>query len=482
MKKFLQFWLKIISYLPFTKFILKAYYNSAVKNIEKQFVENQQIIDILLTSKMDAKEFIFGQSDLNFLIIVHNDSHPKTILNEFRDCIQASAFLKSVVNINYVPILNEAEIKTDVIKSYLIQNQSKETFTWPSIFKRNDYRFLMGKQDHYAMLFHSLRSIDHYLLRGKKAKNIRMKTKSIYTSFKHIQRFVPKYIYLTKTWETLSTRIYRFPALSFILKKPLERQHFQAITKNSVTQNQIADFSFEAFDYSFIKFLKSLLQIEFIDDFVLTPSIIQPQKDIFTGKIFILVMINKNILNKNYIAQLENLKISLRRFETEKTKFRIRFMSASLYELLSTKALFRFPLEPLYHQTHAFSVKSIKYQYVVDYDQIHLASIHFLTTQFMRFRSFKQKTDLIGSKFIKSLNLMYKYHLLWEHLKGKPFHIEHSVEEIRELFTPQFNDIALDDEVTEEDWDIIKSQLIYLLKGIRDELARKDTSLKFLKF
>ncbi len=482
MKKFLQFWLKIISYLPFTKFILKAYYLAAIKQVKKEFINNSQVIDILLTSKMDAKEFIFGQSDLNFLIIVHNDSHPKTVLNEFRDLIHISSFLKSVINTSYIPILTQAEIKTDVIKSYLIQNQSKETFTWPSIMGRNDYRFLMGKQDHFAMLFHSFRSIDHYLLRIKKPKNIRAKTKSIYTAFTHIHRFAPLYIQISKSWERKCTRIYRFPVLAFFLKKSLEKEHFKAITHHVYPQTQLKEYQFEQFDYNLIKFLKSLLQLEFIDDFILNPSLIQPHNDQFSGKIFIIILVNKKILKKNYLNQLENLKNSIRKYENDQTKFRIRFMSIALYELLNTKALFRFPLEPLNHQVNAFSVKSIQYKYIVNYDQIQLASIHFLTTQFMRFRSLKQKTDLIGSKFIKSLNLMYKYHLLWEHLKGKPFEIHRSVTEIRELFTPQFNDISLEDEVTEEDWIIIKSQLIYLLKGIRDELARKDTSLKFLKF
>ena len=105
-----------------------------------------------------------------------------------------------------------------------------------------------------------------------------------------------------------------------------------------------------------------------------------------------------------------------------------------------------------------------------------------MTTQFMRFRSLQQKTDLIGSRFIKALNLMYKYALLHSYLKGEPLPLNLSTKKMRELFTPQFNEIALDDNVTNDHWKLIKAQLIYLLKEIREELSKQDQSLKLLKF
>ncbi len=100
----------------------------------------------------------------------------------------------------------------------------------------------------------------------------------------------------------------------------------------------------------------------------------------------------------------------------------------------------------------------------------------------MRFRSLQQKTDLIGSRFIKSLNLMYKYYLLSEYLKGEEFKLQTSESKISIFLTPQFSTIKLDDEVDEENWKIIKAQLLYLLKDIRDELIKYDSSLKLLRF
>jgi hypothetical protein len=144
--------------------------------------------------------------------------------------------------------------------------------------------------------------------------------------------------------------------------------------------------------------------------------------------------------------------------------------------------LYPFPLEPLFRLKNTFSLKQREYHFDIQKDYIIRASIHFLITQFMRFRSLEQKTDLIGSKFIKSLNLMYKYYLLVTYLETQKFSLAYNEQEIRKCLTPQFSNISASSEVTEQDWLIIKSQLLYLLKKIRNQLIKFDPNLKALRF
>ena len=219
-----------------------------------------------------------------------------------------------------------------------------------------------------------------------------------------------------------------------------------------------------------------------IDDITLTPTIIRPRKERFQGKIFLDIHLNSFISTNDHFMTLENLKDQIKKYQSEMAKFRIRLTTKSLYHVQNEMALYPFPLEALYRRERTYSMNNYIYEFQLDHEQIIMASIHFLTGQFMRFRSLQQKTELIGSKFIKSLNLMYKYYLLWDYLKTKKFNPLSDEVKIRNLLTPQFSQIHILDEVTQEDWIIIKAQLKYLLKNMREELVKYDESLRILRF
>lgn len=481
-KNLIRKFINILSYVPLIKFVLRFIYIHSIKKIKKQYLDHDDVKDIILTSKLDSPDFIFGQSDLNFLIIVDGDSHPKSVLKEFRQFIQVNFELSLTIHTNFIPILTESELQTDVIKSYLIRKSHRDVVHWTSILKPKEYRFLMRKQDHYALSFNSIRNLDFYLLRNKNPKSKRVKTKNIYRSISNLKKFHPTSFEINKLWQKKCKRMSNWPILSLLFQRSLDGHHWMCLTTEQPEFPKSAHLDARMYQHKFIKYLRSLLKIEFIEDFILTPSLIQTNPDQYIGKIFIDIIVNKNISKKNYIYQLNNLKLGLRDYETENLKFRIRITSYSLLKLLNEKSLYPFPLEAIYRQKKSLSVKELKYNYDIEKDSIQLASIHFLTTQFMRFRSLQQKTDLIGSRFIKSLNLMFKYHLLSEYLKGNDMVIPNDISTIRSFFTPQFDEIKNDDLVTPAQWKIIKSQLIYLLKDIRDELTKYDSTLKLLRF
>ena len=481
-KKFLYLIIKILSWIPFFKLIIKTIYTHVQNKIKENFTNHQDILDIILTSNIKSKDFIFGQSDLNFLIIVNNDCHPKNVLNSFRDYIDNYFLLSLTVNTIYIPILTESELKTDVIKSFLLRKSFNDIIRWHSILTDKIYTFHLRKQDHFAIAYNSIQNLDYYLLKDDLYKPNRAQVKNLYESISNLRKFYPNYITKSDTWRRSAKNLQRFPQLSIFNLNQFIKRAWGLITEYQDDLPRHTSFEDFPVPIEFIKYMRSILMIEFIDDFTFTPTIIQQNSKNIAGKLYIDIHVNQKTTQNSYIKQLENLRIGIRKFETKQLKFKIRLTTPFLYKIQNEFALYPFPLEGLYRKERTFSVGKVKYDYIISHEHLVFSSIHFLTTQFMRFRSLQQKTDLIGSKFIKALNLMYRYYLLSEYLKGKEFKLELNESKIREHLTPQFSGIKIQDTVTDEQWIIIKAQLKHLLKEIRDELVKYDASLKLLRF
>jgi hypothetical protein len=386
------------------------------------------------------------------------------------------------VNQSYIPILTESELKTDTVKSFLIRKSYQDLVKWNSIITGKDYTFFLRKQDHFAISYNSFQNLDFSFLREKHQNAKRIKFKYLYRSIQNIKRFYPQLIPSNKKWKGMADRIKNSPLLNMYLFKGFTKSSWEVLTQFKEVYPLSKKTKRLPIPHDFSKYLHTLTSLEFIDDFTLTPSLIQNSKDEIQGKLFLDIHINSKVLSGSYIHQLNNLKRGIKSYEKNYIKFRVRYTTDSLYKLQNECAFYPFPLEALYRKQKTVSILNKNYNFLISHDDIVLASIHFLTTQFMRFRSLQQKTDLIGSKFIKSLNLMYKYFLLSEYLKGNEFKTEMSELKIREQLTPQFSELGLEDSVSEEQWKLIKAQLLYLLKEIRDELVKYDSSLKVLKF
>ena len=474
--------MRLIAHIPMGKSFLKYIYFRSLRKIKTHYAESEAITDIILTSNIKSKQFRYGLSDLNFLIIVNNNSHPKTILNQFRDFIQSHLDLNLIVNTEFIPILNESEIKTDVIKSYLIRKSDKDVLSWLSVLNQKNYRFIMRMQDHYAVSHHAMLNLDYFLFRNKELGHDRKRVKAINRSLIALQKQFPDLKTENGVFKNTGKLIENYPLFKWTLGKKWEKSVWKNVSRGSNLTLYNKKFSLERYQPKFIQYLNNILQLEFIEDIILQPSLIQENNDFYEGKIYLNILVNQKLTKKFYISQLTNLKEGIRKYQNSNLKFRIRFMGTKAFQLLNEKCLYHFPLEPLIQKQTAGSLAKKEYPFIVDYKYLNMASIHFMTTQFMRFRSLQQKTDLIGSRFIKALNLMYKYALLHSYLKGEPLPLNLSTKKMRELFTPQFNEIALDDNVTNDHWKLIKAQLIYLLKEIREELSKQDQSLKLLKF
>ena len=473
--------------MPFVESLLKLIYGHALKVLKNEFTFHTEITDILLTSKPKSKNFIYGHSDFNILIIVHDNCHPKGVLNEFRAFLKKSILLDFVFNSVYIPILTESEIKTDTIKSFLVRKSYEEKVSWNSILHGRPLSFNLRKQDQFALLHNAFQSLDYFLLKEPKEYFTRSFFKYTTNATKVLTRLQPKNFQTTPALFKYTARIQSFFLLSHLYRKKFLSETWRCLTSGEASQEKTplkkhTDPQFCPIEENLYLYLTDILKNPMIDDITLTPTIIRPRKERFQGKIFLDIHLNSFISTNDHFMTLENLKDQIKKYQSEMAKFRIRLTTKSLYHVQNEMALYPFPLEALYRRERTYSMNNYIYEFQLDHEQIIMASIHFLTGQFMRFRSLQQKTELIGSKSIKSLNLMYKYYLLWDYLKTKKFNPLSDEVKIRNLLTPQFSQIHILDEVTQEDWIIIKAQLKYLLKNMREELVKYDESLRILRF
>lgn len=483
MKSLLLKCVKVFSYLPGAKGILKLFYIRSLRKLKAEYISSPEISDILLTSQTQSKSFKYGHSDLNLLIIVSDQCHPKLTLKSIRDFLQKNLLLDLTINNTFIPILTESEYKTNTIKSYLIRKSHNGELAWKSIFDRKIKKITLRKQDEFAVIYNAVQSIDFFLLKEPKYQLERTTFKNISGAVKTLNKFFPKQFKSSEQLINTSSLLQKHFYLSSLLKKKYFQQTWHCLTFHKVpTQGQRQKPGLSSLGPRLREHLQKIAQLPIIDDITVTPTLIQPLYDFYSGKIFLDLHLNREILKQESFAMLEELKEGIKEYQSEELKIRVRLHTNSLYYLFNENALYPFPLEALYRQRKTLSLMGHCYQFNIDHRFIIYASIHFLTAQFMRFRSLEQKTQLIGSKFIKSLNLMYKYYLLAQYLAGRGFDLQTSEIDIRSHLTPQFSEIAASDEVTEEHWLIIQAQLKYFLKQIRNELATYDRALKALKF
>lgn len=482
MRSIFQLLFKMLTFVPLMGFVLSLFYRSSLRRIRKRYESNPDILDVLLTTDMKSPDFVYGHSDLNILIIVSNECHPKLLLNEFREYTTENIDTFLTLNTTYVPILTEQEFNIPQVKSFLIRNLYKENIQWRSVLGHSNLNIKLSDIEHSAVAFSAMQNLDFYLFKALEPKTPRLRVKNIHRDLVTLKTFYPQDIKLNKKWIRLAKWTQSHQLVNYLFYKNFIKKTWIILTQNNNQPKLLKAKQNEIFISSELKLhLTSLLELSFIKDITLTPSIIQNNLTKLKGKLFIEIHITDDFI-RDYFTQLSNIKEGLKKFESKNLKFRIRIVSPTIYKLQNKHAFYPFPLDSLYRRSVCVSIAGNKHQYEITKQDIIKSSIYFLVSQFMRFRSLEQKTDLIGSKFIKSLNLMYRYYLLVQYLKTKEFSYEHNENKIRNVLTPQFSDIKINDSVTEEDWQIIRAQLVYLLKQIRDELSIYNKELKNLKF
>lgn len=471
-----------ITSLPGLNLLSRIFYWLALRKVKEHFKKDDRIIDIIMTSNINGQEFVYGRSDYNLLILVDNESHPKTVLKDFKKLLKLTWYTNTLINKNFLPILTEKEFSNNMIRSYFIRNCDNEKLLLKSVVLENQYEILIGKQNIFAVSHSAMQTLDYFLFKDEDKIIQQKEVKNIYQATLSLHKCFPNQVNLNKSWKALAQSSIRYDFLFTILKSKFQR----ATWKNLMT----SDFD-KQFDSTpkvlpltpeVSEYFADLVKEEFIDDIILTPSIIQNKRDRIQGKLYVDLIVNEHITKKKNFNQIQNIREGIESPKIPSCKIKVRILTHDMIKLLTENALFSFPLDSYYKKQNSCSVNKYSYEYTIKKNLVRHAAIHFLIVQFMRFRSLEQKSNLIGSKFIKSLNLMYRYYLLLSYLRGETLIFERRESKIRECLSPQFNKLRSYDVVTPEDWLSIKAQLLYLLKHIRNELLKYDQSLKNLKF
>ena len=491
MKELRQFLITIVSALPFARFILKALYLLALKRAKALVEAFPEIQDIYLLSNLEDKNFVYGQSDLNLLVILSDHSRPKAALKDIRKFLRQNWLASALIDLNRLPILKESELKTPVIRSYLVTSSKGELVRWQSIATGERIQFKVGEQGQFAKRYFYIQRLETYLFKEVTPRTpgkhwIRSYGKNVSRALEGMEKELLLPAIKDAKWKKQGSKLFGFSPFARIYYQAHQERTWRILdTKHRPCA--LAPSEAPPYPQRLMAFAGELEASPIVEDVLFIPSLLQSSERI-KGKVFIDIVLggSQKPINKK---DLQRLQRSVDRFTHEEAKepeqelkTEFNFTTLGLLELRHKKALFPYPLEGWYRKNRGFSLKGRRYNFEIEKSSVEKAMIHFLLLQFMRFRSQKLANSLVGSKFIKSLNLMNRYELVLASLTGEELKIPEKYSDMMLKVTPQLARCRPQTIVEEEDWPLIKSQLVYSLKKIRDELAKKRPNLKNLQF
>jgi hypothetical protein len=475
--------------IPFFRDILKFLYNVAISKVKKVVIQHPQITDIYLTSQMQDHDFIYGSSDLDLIFVVENTSHPREILVQLRHSLNSLWPVNMLVNLRNLYVFKEIEIQTPQIRSYLTRSRGNSQMTWKSILTNKEFQFTLKEQDHYTVQRNYIRLLEEFLLTKIRPSLInrhwvRSFGKGIYRAIIGLQFYGLLNSRPSREWEKFAKKIIGLSWFSRLYFMGLKVMTFKLIDSEPMPEGAWVDIP-ESYPNHLRQFTQRLVQMPIVQDVVLRPALIQLHSEEIKDKIFIEVVIGqkKGSLSADSLHQLSLAIMDfLDNTDEHEPKYVFSFTTYTIIKMKAENMLSSYPLEHIYSYQSSHSAMGIKYQFKSHNKQLKKASIFFLLHQFMLFRSMDHRNNLIGSRFIKSLNIIYRYQLLLDHLRGKEFAVSHSYKSIMQDLSPQLRHIKPDDIVSTQMWKIIRAQMLFLLKQIRDELSHKSPSLKNLQF
>lgn len=479
------------SHFPFARFILRALYIYSLRKFKEMALQTEDIIDIYLISKLDDKNFVFGLSDMNFVIIVKDNSAPKQLLKRLRKYLKTTFPANILIDRERLPILYEKEFNTPLIRSFLISNIDNNQVKWYSLTEDEWHTFKCPHQGRYAIKYFLMRKLEKFFMYTNNIilhKN-HLRSYGKFTSMAIKNLSIEGLVRNANdpTFQKLSQKIFSLSPLSRFYYPKHNVLTWKLLMSEKIPSNRYIGNS-KDYPIELIQFCEKLMVQDCVEDILLTPALLQIHDNQVRGKVFIDVIISERVEEISF-ARLKNIKKLIENFDDdeelqEKIKLKTDFKLTcfSLLSIQSNKSLFRYPLEVYYRQRRTFSVRGRKYHIKVSKPVIEKSIIHFTMLQFMRFRSSEFKTTLIGSRFIKSLNLMNRYILILEFLDKKDFVVPSNYQEMLDKITPQLNYMKPNKRVTSKEWPLIQAQLLYSLKKIRDLLAKDHPSIKNLTF
>lgn len=479
--------INLIGQVPLMRYPLKVFYLWAIRKTKIIAKSIDEIEDILLISKLDHKNFIYGHSDLNLVFMINDDAHPKKILFLIREQIKNLWPANILVNTNDLSVLKKSEINTPIIRSYLVKKFFNNEVKWKSTLNKSTYSFNLKAQDHFSIQYEYITNIDNYLFNAQDKyitthDEIRSTSKKIFSSISGLKKYNLIVNDYNKRWLKLANKLMNFSLFKTRKFNEFRLSSFKYIDGVQKVKNIKEDFP-EIYDEELLKFCLELVHKDFIYDIFLSPALIQLDHESVKGRVYVDILLNTTEVNsKTYNKLIDKIQQVQKTNLDTNTKLIFNFSTFEINHLKDQYVLSDYPLRGFYRAQQGFSFNTYKYEYSKDKKLIEKAAINYLLLQFMLFRSKEHREHLMGSKFIKSLNIIYQYKLLLDNLQGKEFAISHNYKSIVDELGVQLSVLSPDDIVDEKNWPIVRSQMLYILKMIRDELAKQYPSLKNIQF
>lgn len=486
-----QWLITIVSAFPFARMILKGLYLLAIKGAANLREQHPEIVNILLMSNLDDKNFVYGQSDLNIVIIIQDNAHPKEALGRIRKSLRQSWPANVLIDMNRLPILKESEIKTPIIRSHLVTSTTKGQVNWNSIVNQDDVKFKAGHQGYFAKHYFYFQRLEKFLSKdispnAVSKHYIRSYGKNVTRALEGLSRddILPEI--KDEKWKRYSRKLFSFNPFARLYFNSHRERSWRILDTNKKKSREV-DLDLSMYPERLLEFADELCYYDIVEDVFITPSLLQNSEKA-KGKAFIDVVVGgfKKEINKKDLKIIQRMIddfLDLQSKEEEPLlKYEFEITTIGMLRIRHERGLFHYPLEGWYRRQRTLSVRKRVYDFKVKKDCVEQSMIHFLLIQFMSFRSQKLSSSLIGSKFMKSLNLMNRYQLILDYLEEKDMEIPEKFSDMMANVTPQLGHYRPDIPVQEEDWPLVKSQLVYSLKKIRDKLSEKKPSLKNLQF
>ena len=491
MKTLRQWLIAVISTLPFARFILKSLYSLAINRAKSLPAVHPEIVDIYLLSNLSDKNFVYGQSDLNIVLIIEDDAKPKVLLARARKTLRQIWPANVLIDLNKLPVLKESEFKTPLIRSHLITGSSRTVTKWESLVHGKELDFKVLDQGYFAKHYFHILMLEMFLLKEVTPRTyskhwIRSYGKNVSLALEGLSRDGLINPIKDSKWKRYAAKLFGFSPFARIYFPSHRERTWKILDQDRPLFEDAVDQD-TGYPEHLLSFLDELLKNPIVEDALIIPSLLQ-NTDKIKGKAFIDIILssNRKDINKKDFRKLQRQVDQFidqeSKVEDAELKFDFNFTTITTLKLRQERALFTYPLEGWYRSQKAYSAKGRQYTFQIKKQCVEQAIIHFLLLQFMRFRTQKLATSLIGSKFMKSLNLMNRYTLILDYLSGKEMEIPEKYSDMMSNITPQLATYRSKDPVQAEDWPLIKSQLVYSLKKIRDELAKKHPTLKNLQF
>ena len=405
---------------------------------------------------------------LKIIAVLKQEDHQPTpsLTEDLISKLETSLLFQTLLNLDRLTILATGEFENPLYRSVFIYQEEVQSH-WYSLKEKKLISHPVDEQARYGQMYYHLQTVDDILAEGLKNNPLLNRDPVKFTKkLKASLRFLSAN-QLIKPDEKLLRNIKK--TTHFLNWKSFYLKCFRALDCDKLEYDPSSP-DLYAYPQELLEVCHSIASSNIVEDILFTPALLQISDRSISGKVFVDIIFTEKNKPIN-IPDLLKIETQIEEFKKScELKVHFTFTTFAVLKLKFRYALFAFPIEGLYRQDKCTSLLGRKYKFPFSNRETKQAIIHFSVKQRLRFRSPKLESGLMGSKFIKSLNLMNRYALIMEYVEGRRFLIPKNYSEMLEKITPQLHHMKARQPLSTKEWPYVVSQLRYLLAKIYQQL------------